>query len=485
MKRRLVVAGSIVLAGFVLIVAVLSLIQGYFVLAPGVQLRLNGEKKQEIAAYTGYQDPGAEAWKGKKKLDIPVVTEGTVDDKVPGTYTITYHVTYNDKKYTAQREVQVVDQEAPKLQLAGDLAMTVSKRELYQEPGFTALDRCDGDLTASVEVTEELEGESLTLTYTVQDKAGNTAQCQRTVTIKDVVAPELTLNGGTVYVAVGGDYEEQGYSAVDDVDGDLTAAVECSGSVDTSKAGTYTIHYTVQDQAGNTATAERQVMVFDENDGYAGIGNPRDRVYLTFDDGPSDDVTVRVLDILAANHVKATFFILNYDESKKPIIQRMIDEGHAIGIHGYSHDYATIYANDEAFMSNVYDLQKRLIDDFGYRSNIVRFPGGSSNTVSCEYNKGIMTRLVKRVEAEGFAYFDWNVSSGDASGNNIPRNEIYANVTQGLSRDGYNVVLMHDTSAKATTADALQDIIDYARANNYSFWSITANMPAIHHGIAN
>ncbi len=482
MKKRWMVAGGAILAVFVVLVAVMSLVQGYFILAPGVQLQLNGEKKQEIAAYGGYEDPGAVARKGKKELKANITAEGTVDDKVPGTYTITYHMTYNGKEYTAKRQVIVVDQEAPQLQLSGDSAMTVSKRELFEEPGFTATDRCDGDLTASVEVTEELEDDLLTLTYTATDKAGNTAQLQRTVTIKDVVAPEIMLNGGTVYMTIGSEYEEEGYIAVDDADGDLTAAVECSGSVDFHKAGTYTLYYTVKDQAGNTATAERTVQVYDEK---TGIGNPKNRVYLTFDDGPSDDVTIRVLDTLAANHIKATFFILNYDDSKRPIIQRMIDEGHAIGIHGYSHDYATIYANDEAFMSNVYDLQKRLIDDFGYRSTIVRFPGGSSNTVSAEYNIGIMTRLTKRLEAEGFTYYDWNVSSGDASGNNIPRSKIYANVTGGLSKGGHNVVLMHDTSAKATTADALQDIIDYARANDYSFWPITSTMPAIHHGIAN
>ncbi len=483
MKKRWLVAGSAVFVGIILLIAVLSLIRGYFILAPGVQLQLNGEKMQEVAAYGGYEDPGAVARKGKKELNVDIVTEGAVDDKVPGTYTITYRMTYNGKEYTAQRQVQVVDREEPELQLSGDAAMTVSKRELYEEPGFTATDRCDGDLTAAVEVTEALEDDLLTLTYIVKDKAGNEGRAQRTVTIKDVVAPELLLNGGTtMYLPKGSDYEEQGYSAVDDADGDLTEAVERSGSVDTREAGTYTLRYTVKDHAGNTATAERTVQVYDEQ---TGIGNPKNRVYLTFDDGPSDDVTIRVLDTLAANHIRATFFILNYDDSKRPIIQRMIDEGHAIGIHGYSHDYATIYANDEAFMSNVYDLQKRLIDDFGYRSTIVRFPGGSSNTVSMEYNIGIMSRLAKRLEAEGFTYFDWNVSSGDASGNNIPRSQIYANVTEGLSKDAYNVVLMHDTSAKSTTADALQGIIDYARTNDYSFWPITSTMPAIHHGIAN
>lgn len=196
-------------------------------------------------------------------------------------------------------------------------------------------------------------------------------------------------------------------------------------------------------------------------------------VYLTFDDGPSDRVTPRVLDTLKAYNVHATFFIVNYGESGKALIRRMIDEGHTVAIHGYSHDYAAIYKSDEAFMQNIYRLRDRLRSDFGYEAAIIRFPGGSSNTVSRQYSVGIMSRLAQRVQAEGFTYFDWNVSSGDAAGTPASSGQIYNNVTSALRHGRSNVVLMHDAGAKGTTADALPDIIRYCLANGYSIQPIT------------
>ncbi len=478
-KIALWISGGVLLAG-VLLIGILSLVNGYFILAPSLQIVLEGESVQEIAAHSEFADPGATARKGKLDLTEQLVATGTVDPTVPGEYTITYRVTYKGSTCTTQRKVVVKDMDAPQLQLTGDAEMIVSAKSLYQEPGFTATDRCDGDLAEKVTVTETEEGETLTLTYSVADAAGNTASVQRVVTIRDIVPPSISLSGReTMYIRLGREYREPGYTAGDDLDGDITDTVICSGGVDTQTAGTYTVYYQVTDAAGNKAEAARTVRVYQPKT------DSSDRVCLTFDDGPSDTVTERVLDILAANDVKATFFILNYGSGDRPLIRRMIDEGHTVGIHGYSHDYATIYANDEAFMQNVYRLRDKLLADFGYNSTVIRFPGGSSNTVSASYNKGIMSRLADRVEKEGFRYFDWNVSSGDAAGNTVESSYIYSNVTQGLRRDRNNVVLMHDTNAKWTTADALQDIIDYAYAEGYVFSPITSSISAVHHGISN
>ena len=249
-------------------------------------------------------------------------------------------------------------------------------------------------------------------------------------------------------------------------------------TVNTASPGVYTLTYTVTDKAGNTATATRQVSVYENSSG----GSP---VYLTFDDGPSDRVTPRVLDTLKEYNVHATFFIVNYGESGKALIRRMIDEGHTVAIHGYSHDYAAIYKSDEAFMQNIYRLRDRLRSDFGYEAAIIRFPGGSSNTVSRQYSVGIMSRLAQRVQAEGFTYFDWNVSSGDAAGPPASSGQIYNNVTSALRHDRSNVVLMHDAGAKGTTADALPDIIRYCLANGYSIQPITPATKPVHHGITN
>lgn len=462
------------------VIGILSCILGYFIFAPIPKMQLNGEREVTIEAHTTYKDPGLTAMLGKKDLTEQVSVSGTVDTTKPGAYTLTYQLTISEKTYTATRTVTVLDNEAPVLELLGGGEMTVSLESLYQEPGYTAIDRCDGDLAEQVKVERVVEGDRMTLTYTVSDASGNSATAQRSVTIRDIVAPVIYLNGyAATYVPLGSGYSDPGYTAVDDADGDITSSVVRTGSVDDGTLGTYTVNYTVTDKAGNTATATRVVKVFVES------ADSPDRVYLTFDDGPSSDVTAKILDVLAANNAKATFFIVNYGETGRQLIQRMINEGHTVAIHGYSHDYATIYASDEAFMNNVYSLRDKLLADFGYNATILRFPGGSSNTVSASYNSGIMSRLAVRVEQEGFSYFDWNVSSGDASSVSLSSAEIYSNVTGALRRGRNNVVLMHDSGAKWTTAEAVQDIINYARGNGYSLLPITSGTYPVQHGIVN
>lgn len=402
MKKKTIAAlaagGALLLAAVV--IGVLSLVRGYFILLPPTHMQLNGQTEEHIAAFAAYTDPGARLLRGGDPTDAAVTVEGKVDTDVPGDYTLTYQADFRGRSYTAKRLVHVEDREAPELTLTGQAEVTVSRYDLFQDPGATARDRCDGDLTASIQVTDKASGDIHTLTYTVADKAGN------------------------------------------------------------------------------AAAATRQVSVYENSSG----GSP---VYLTFDDGPSDRVTPRVLDTLKEYNVHATFFIVNYGESGKALIRRMIDEGHTVAIHGYSHDYAAIYKSDEAFMQNIYRLRDRLRSDFGYEAAIIRFPGGSSNTVSRQYSMGVMSRLAQRVQAEGFTYFDWNVSSGDAAGTPASSGQIYNNVTSALRHDRSNVVLMHDAGAKGTTADALPDIIRYCLANGYSIQPITPATKPVHHGIAN
>lgn len=481
MKRKNIcyLAGGVI-ALAILAIGVLSLIEGRFIFAPKVKIVPIGEKKETVEVFSDYIDAGASAKMGKTDFTDRIVMDGTVNTEKIGDYTITYTVAYGSKTYSAQRIVSVVDTTPPELSLSGEAEMIVSGWELYVEPGFTAVDRYDGDLTDKVTVEEKQEGETYTLTYRAQDQSGNESTAERKLTIRDIVAPVITIEGeAEEYVSLGTAFSDAGYTAADDLDGDLTDRVTVSGAVDTDTPGEYTLTYSVTDQAGNVGTAQRSVTVYSNNEG------SEKRLYLTFDDGPSSEVTPRVLDILKNHNVKATFFILNYSDANREIVRRAINEGHTIAIHGYSHDYATIYANDEAFMQSVYKLHDKLLADFGYDARLVRFPGGSSNTVSCSYNKGIMTRLAARLKKEGFAYFDWNISSGDAGGNNIDRDKIYNNVTKSLFGEGNNVVLMHDTNYKETTADALEDIIIYAKVNGYTLQPLTPDTKPCHHGIAN
>lgn len=206
-------------------------------------------------------------------------------------------------------------------------------------------------------------------------------------------------------------------------------------------------------------------------------------IYLTFDDGPSKR-TPEVLDILKKYNVKATFFIINFDDSYIPVLKRIIAEGHSIGIHGYSHEYEDIYKSEAAFMENVTKLRNKIKEKLGYDTTIMRFPGGSSNGVSKKICPGIMTKLVKTVQNEGYQYFDWNVDSRDAE--RFDAAGILESVkknTKGTRRT--NIVLMHDNGDKHETVKALPNVIEWAKANGYSFSNLNASSETVHHNVYN
>lgn len=178
------------------------------------------------------------------------------------------------------------------------------------------------------------------------------------------------------------------------------------------------------------------------------------KVYLTFDDGPSLN-TDKILDILNEYGVKATFFVVG-KEGYTEEYQRIVKEGHTLGMHSYSHKYREIYQSIESYKEDLSRLHSFLYEVAGVDSKIVRFPGGSSNTIS----KVDMKDLIDYLNQEGSAYFDWNVSSGDASSNYISASQIADNVLNNVWKYDSVVVLMHDSATKDTTVEALPIIIE-------------------------
>ena len=207
-------------------------------------------------------------------------------------------------------------------------------------------------------------------------------------------------------------------------------------------------------------------------------------IYLTFDDGPSSDITPQVLDILEQKNIEATFFVVHYNEKNAELVKKEVEKGHTVGLHGYSHSYAEVYSSPESCMANFKKMQDQVYETTGEKSNIIRFLGGSSNTVSKKYCEGIMTELTKRVLEEGYRYFDWNVDSED-SGQAKTKEDVYNYVTTGLKENRKNVVLMHDFSRNQKTVDALSSIIDYGLENGYVFRKITEETPMVTHKVYN
>ena len=204
--------------------------------------------------------------------------------------------------------------------------------------------------------------------------------------------------------------------------------------------------------------------------------------YLTFDDGPSDN-TLKILDILDSYGIKATFFVVG--TAKTEYMPQIVTRGHAIGLHSTTHNYSTIYADVNSYLADIQQISDIVYNTTGVRSNIIRFPGGSSNMVSAQYCKGIMSDLTVRMPQLGYSYYDWNVSSGDASAARVPAATIVNNVLKGAKGKNSICVLMHDTGAKTTTVEALPAIIEGLDAMGFRFAPLTAEVYGYHQKVNN
>ena len=424
------------------------------------QIVLNGGENIVINYNEKYKENGFKANFWGNDLTSKVLVEGKVNEKKLGEYEVDYKVKYGFIERKVVRHIYVKDIEKPKLSVTSD-DLYVCPDSKIKKDKVTAIDNYDGDISSKVKV-KVLKDKII---YSVQDSNGNKKIVTKKVIFKDIEKPNITLEGGEeITVYVGEEYKELGYSVSDNCDNNLKDKVKVEGSVDTSKEGVYTITYKLSDSSDNSTSVTRKVNVVDNK----GI------IYLTFDDGPNDGTTNVILDILKEEGVKATFFVTCHGPDE--LIKREYDEGHTVALHTATHNYAILYASDEAYFNDLQQVQNRVKRITGFDSKIIRFPGGASNTISRRYSSGIMSRITQEVLNRGYKYYDWNISSGDA-GNTTDPNVVYSNVVNSLRTDRANMVLMHDI--KTYTRDALRNIIRYGKNNGYRFERITMDTEMI------
>ena len=219
--------------------------------------------------------------------------------------------------------------------------------------------------------------------------------------------------------------------------------------------------------------------VFAPEDG-GGEQPPEKWVCLTFDDGPSK-TTPDVLAALKDAGVHATFFVVatGYNEKYLPLLTEASAAGHQIALHSASHEYSDIYRSSEAYWADIGLLKERIAPYVDTESiRYLRFPGGSTNTVSRRYGgKGLMQQLKAEAEQKDFQWVDWNVCAEDAVGGHPSADTIYRNVVRETGEQTHSIVLMHDSSTTLTTAEALPDIIRWYADQGFTFLTVAEALP--------
>lgn len=448
-----------------------------------LDILLRGEEKMILEYGEFYEELGADILlsgthfltEGKEIVNGNLEISGQVNPSVLGKYTVTYRAKHLFWKAEASRTVMVVDTQPPVLTLNPDSEEALLPGTVYEEAGFLAVDNYDGDITDRVVRVEE-EGR---ITYAVTDRSGNPAAAVREVPQHDPVPPVITLTGDTEHrVPVGTKYREPGYTASDNVDGNLTAFVNIEGEPNWLVPGTYPITYTVTDAYQNTTIVVRNV-IMEAAQRPETVYPEGKSIYLTFDDGPGS-YTWRLLNILDKYDVKATFFVM--DTGEYTLMRELVERGHSIGIHTRNHNYQEIYSSPEAYFEDLYGMQALIEEHTGVKTTLMRFPGGSSNEISKRICPGIMTTLTDAVQDAGFQYFDWNVLSGDA-GDTTKTREVYNYVVSAASQLETALVLQHDIHAYSVAA--VEDIILWGMENGYQFLPLQKNSPGFHQIIAN
>lgn len=399
--------------------------------------------------------------------ETEVTVDGMVDTGTLGDYELIFRSEKDGHKIELKQIVSVKDTIAPEIMTEIEV-VSICPNEKISSFDYKVTDNFDADIMDRVEINRVDDK----VVLKAIDSNGNEALKEFPTVVEDVIAPVITLNGESeITITMYDGYSDAGATVVDNCD---EIELSITGSVDPNTPGTYEITYSATDNSGNTTSVTRKVNVVKP-------AQATGTIYLTFDDGPSV-YTSALLDVLKKYNVKATFFVTG--SGSDDILRREYQEGHSIGLHTYTHDYAYVYQSEENFFEDLYRIQNRVKNVTGYTSTLMRFPGGSSNTISTKYDGGqrIISKLVRSVSDKGFTYFDWNISSGDAGGASTA-DAVYRNVVNNLKNGGSSVILQHDT--KAFSVNAVERIIKYALARGYRFDKLSASSFAAHHGVNN
>ncbi len=426
------------------------------------EVKLRGDREVFVEYGEDYEDPGADAWfvnldGSREPLEL---TPSTVDTKVLGTTEVNYNVVRDGETLASvSRFVTVWDTTPPEI-------------TLLDEPGdhdYLAVDNYDGDISAWL--VRQDAGDRIV--YTVRDSSGNEARAER------MKAPALEFEGGDD-IQLPADYRlaELGVSAHDMFGRDLTDRIRVEGQIIPWKPGNYELNYSVKDDFGRSSTATRHVEVVKVNLPETALQEKV--IYLTFNGGPSR-LTDDLLDMLAKYDVKVTFFVSYSNPDCADLIGRAYREGHSIGLYCYEQNTGVLYASEASYFKSFDKMEEIIREQTGEYTRLVRFVGGSSNTVSVDSNSNIMGALARDLTNMGYRYYDWNIQpENDACDYNAAFLTMRYDVER-ICGEGKEapVVLLHDTGSWNILAAEL--MIQWGLENGYTFKGIDMTSPEVHH----
>lgn len=418
---------------------------------------------------------------------IKRVVGGTMEDieiddtklnkEIVGKYPVFYK--YNNNVITIT--VSVVDTQPPVFDIKNieiDLGMSVNPSEMVKN----LQDASDTKIYFKKSYDFSKVGD-VEVYIVVEDEYGNKDEKKGVVHVLEEhkEAPEIQgVKDLTVRLGdVGYDYLKN-ITVIDTRDPNPTITVDI-GKVKIHEVGDYPITYTARNRAGNIVSATCKISVVENKP--IGVTEQTDEkvVYLTFDDGPSE-LTEDVLDILEQYDISATFFVTGLNPNYFHLIKETEQRGHTIGMHTYTHNYSEIYSSVEEYYQDLNRVAELCLQQLGYVPAYIRFPGGSSNTISKRYSPGIMSYLITDVITQGYQYYDWNANSGDGSGT-LDTADI---ITYATKSHANNIVLLfHDANGKKTTVEALPAIIEHYQSLGYRFAGIDDDSYAPHHAVNN
>lgn len=459
--NKLANRGKVVIGVLVIIVIAL-----FFLLRPHKMIEFNEiSNKIEINSVVDYHKFIKEI-KSDKKEKL-VIDDSKVQYNKLGEYDVIFKIGDKEEILT----IEIVDTIKPKVKLK-----TLDIRYNYPLKAEELIDKIEDSTKTEVSFLENYSFDKVgkqEVSLSIKDEAGNITEAKTTVNVLEKDEEKPIIHTKEIEIAVNSKKTLADYIEVsDNQDKDVKIKVD-EKNLNRQKVGDYKVKVTACDASSNQSEAEITVHVKKSVS--------QKVVYLTFDDGPSR-YTSSVLNILKKYNIKATFFVTGINKKYYSRMKDIVNGGHTIALHTYSHDYGKVYQSVDAYFNDLEKISNLVEKQTGKKTKYIRFPGGSSNTVSRKYSPKIMSKLVGMVEKKGYRYFDWNCENGDGY-SRMATSEMIRRATS--SKQKQVMILMHDANGKQATVDTLSTIIEYYKNKGYEFKGIDEDTPDFHQNVNN